>query len=130
MTNLILIDNRVNNSDEIVSSLLPNTEYIIFDYFNDTYESLKNLLLNKSYSSICIAQHNYNLYYLSFLFKMQNMNLLNIINNDPQLNTWQPFIEFLLWFGVLIILVKTRAKWWVWVIFIIGTLLALMKDKK
>jgi hypothetical protein len=39
-------------------------------------------------------------------------------------------IEFLLWFGVLIILVKTRAKCWVWVIFIIGTLLALMKDKK
>jgi hypothetical protein len=39
-------------------------------------------------------------------------------------------IEFLLWFSVLIVLVKTRAKWWVWVIFIIGTLLALMKDKK
>ena len=39
-------------------------------------------------------------------------------------------IEFLLWFAVLIILIKTKAKWWVWIIFIIGTLLALMKDKK
>ena len=39
-------------------------------------------------------------------------------------------IEFLLWFGVLFVLIRTRAKWWVWVIFIIGTLLALMKDKK
>jgi hypothetical protein len=39
-------------------------------------------------------------------------------------------IEFLLWFGVLLILIKTRAKWWVWVIFIIGTFIALMKDKK
>ncbi len=39
-------------------------------------------------------------------------------------------IEFLLWFGILIILIKTRVKWWVWLIFIAGTLLALMKDKK
>jgi hypothetical protein len=39
-------------------------------------------------------------------------------------------IEFLLWFGVLIILVKTRAKWWVWVIFIIGTLLSLIGKRK
>jgi hypothetical protein len=39
-------------------------------------------------------------------------------------------IEFLLWFGVFIVLIRMRAKWWVWVIFIIGTLLALMKDKK
>ena len=39
-------------------------------------------------------------------------------------------VEFLLWFGVLLILIRMRAKWWVWLIFIIGTLLALMKDKK
>ena len=39
-------------------------------------------------------------------------------------------IEFILWFGVLLVLIRMRAKWWVWVIFIIGTLLALMKDKK
>jgi len=39
-------------------------------------------------------------------------------------------IEFLLWFGVLLVLIRMRAKWWVWVMFIIGTLLALMKDKK
>ena len=39
-------------------------------------------------------------------------------------------IEFLLWFGVLLVLIRMRAKWWVWVIFIIGTLLTLMKDKK
>jgi len=39
-------------------------------------------------------------------------------------------IEFLVWFGVLLVLIRMRAKWWVWVMFIIGTLLALMKDKK
>jgi hypothetical protein len=38
-------------------------------------------------------------------------------------------IEFLLWFGVLLILIKTRAKWWVWVIFIIGTFIAITKKK-
>ena len=39
-------------------------------------------------------------------------------------------IEFLLWFGVLLVLIRMRAKWWVWVIFIIGTLVTLMKDSK
>jgi hypothetical protein len=40
-------------------------------------------------------------------------------------------IEFLLWFGVLLVLIRMRAKWWVWLIFIIGTLLALIsKDRK
>jgi hypothetical protein len=39
-------------------------------------------------------------------------------------------IEFLLWFGLLLALIKTRAKWWVWVIFIIGTLLALIGKKR
>jgi len=39
-------------------------------------------------------------------------------------------ITFILWFLVLILLIKTRAKWWVWAIFIIGTLATLMKDRK
>ena len=39
-------------------------------------------------------------------------------------------IEFLLWFGVLLVLIRMRARWWVWVIFIIGTLVTLMKDRK
>ena len=38
-------------------------------------------------------------------------------------------IQFLLWFGVLLILMRMRAKWWVWVIFIIGTLFALINKK-
>jgi hypothetical protein len=40
-------------------------------------------------------------------------------------------LEFLLWFGVLLILIRMRAKWWVWLIFIIGTLLTLInKDRR
>jgi|GEM_PF-2956560 len=39
-------------------------------------------------------------------------------------------IEFLIWFGVLLILIRMRAKWWVWLIFIIGTILTLMNKKK
>jgi len=38
-------------------------------------------------------------------------------------------IEFLIWFIVLLILIRMRAKWWVWVIFIIGTLLTFLKKK-
>jgi len=40
-------------------------------------------------------------------------------------------LEFLLWFGILLLLIRMRAKWWVWLIFIIGTLLALIdKDRR
>ena len=39
-------------------------------------------------------------------------------------------VEFLLWFGVLLLLIRMRAKWWVWVIFIVGTIVTLMKGKK
>jgi len=38
-------------------------------------------------------------------------------------------IEFLLWFGVLLVLIRMRAKWWVWVIFILGTLLTIIKKR-
>jgi len=38
-------------------------------------------------------------------------------------------IEFLLWFGVLLVLIRMRAKWWIWVIFIIGTMLSLINKK-
>jgi hypothetical protein len=39
-------------------------------------------------------------------------------------------LEFLIWFGVLLLLIRFRAKWWVWAIFIIGTLMALTKKPK
>ena len=39
-------------------------------------------------------------------------------------------IEFLLWFGVLLLLIRMRAKWWVWLIFIIGTILTLMIKRR
>ena len=39
-------------------------------------------------------------------------------------------LEFLLWFIVLLALIRTRAKWWVWAIFIIGTLLTLINNKR
>jgi|APCry1669190119_1035276.scaffolds.fasta_scaffold317349_1 hypothetical protein len=39
-------------------------------------------------------------------------------------------IEFLLWFGILLVLIRMRAKWWVWVIFIIGTLIALIGKRR
>lgn len=39
-------------------------------------------------------------------------------------------IEFLLWFVLLLFLIRIRAKWWVWLLFIIGTLLTLINRKK
>jgi len=34
-------------------------------------------------------------------------------------------IKFLLWFAFVIGLYKIEAKWWMWVIFVIGTIIAL-----
>ena len=35
-------------------------------------------------------------------------------------------IEFLLWFTVLFVLYQTKAAWWVWAIFILGSLVAFL----
>jgi len=37
-----------------------------------------------------------------------------------------PVVTFILWFAVLFVLYQTKAAWWVWAIFILGSLVVFL----
>jgi titin len=96
MSTLILIDTRLPDIDSIESSLTPNTEYIEFNYCNETFASLKSKI-TKSYSQIAIAQHNYAKPFCQIIDSMYPGTVLDIKNGDPTLESWKDLIEFLVW---------------------------------
>ena len=57
---LVLIDNRIISYQNIIDSLTPETDYVLFDYSNDTIDDIKSRITN-SYESVGIVQHNYTL---------------------------------------------------------------------
>jgi hypothetical protein len=96
MTNLILIDSRVPGVDDILSSLTPNTESLVFDYSIDTFESIQSRI-QKPYESVVIAQHNYGLPSFKLLATMERAHIYDVMNADPELESWNEFTEFLQW---------------------------------
>lgn len=95
MKNLILIDGRIQNIESIIACLETNTDHIIFDYFSDTYSSIKAKINQESYVNISITQHNHNGYFFHFLQNERQCILHSILHDDPFLNTWTDFIQFL-----------------------------------
>ena len=55
--NLVLIDKRVKDYETIISCLMPNTEYIMFDIDLDDLTALKNKIVG-NYQHIGLLQHN------------------------------------------------------------------------
>ena len=55
--NLVLIDKRVKDYETIISCLMPNTEYILFDIDLDDLTTLKNKIVG-NYQHIGLLQHN------------------------------------------------------------------------
>lgn len=96
MTHLILIDSRVPGIEDILSSLAPNTESLVFDYSVDTLEDLQSRI-QKPYSSVAIAQHNYGLPYFNFLQSMGTCYVKDVATIDPELADWSDFIALLQW---------------------------------
>ncbi len=96
MSNLILIDTRIPDIDYIKSCLTLNTEYIEFNYCNETFDDLKSRI-TKSYYQISIAQHNYAKPYCKILDSMEMATIIDVKNQDPMLETWKDFINFLVW---------------------------------
>ena len=96
MTHLILIDSRVPGIEDILSSLTPNTESLVFDYSADTLEDFQSRI-QKPYSSVAIAQHNYGLPYFNFLLSMGTCYVKDVATIDPELEGWSDFIALLQW---------------------------------
>ena len=93
---LVLIDNRVRDISFIASSLTNDTEYIIFDFFEDTISSIQDKI-TKQYDSVGIIQHNYKSDEYWLVRDSSNAIVYNLESLDPELNTWQQYIDFLLW---------------------------------
>ncbi len=95
---LLLIDNRVNDVQTVTDSLLENVDYVIFDFDNDTRESVISKIPVKTYESIGIFQENYNTDSYQFLRSFTVSILTNISSEDPNLDTWSDYKSLLSYF--------------------------------
>ena len=93
---LVLIDNRINEIDNIIDSLTPDTEYKVFDHENDTIPNIQNRIV-KNYESVAIIQHNYNFPYYKLVNNCANSTLTDLATEDPELDSWSEYIAFLVW---------------------------------
>ena len=91
MVNLLLIDSRIINYDKIIDSINDNTQYILFDFFNDSFQSLLDKMNYSIYNSVGLLQHNDNLPNFQMLSSMTPASLDN--NND--FTSWNDFIYFI-----------------------------------
>jgi alpha-tubulin suppressor-like RCC1 family protein len=98
MNRLLLIDDRVHDKQTVIDSLLPNCDYLVMNYANDTFESLTQRVQNKNYASVGIFQENYGTPKYQFLASFPHAILANVQNEDPQLNTWNKFRDLLAFF--------------------------------
>ena len=98
MSRLLLIDSRANDTKLVIDSLLPNVDFILVDFFNDTFDTLIQKIGSKTYDSIGVFQENYELPRYQFLNAFRRSVLVNVKAKDPQLNTWREFIDLLTYF--------------------------------
>jgi len=98
--NLLLIDNRINDINTVIESIIDDTKYIIIDYDNDTFELIKNKItsLNTTFNNIGIFQENYNTDTYKFINSFQESILTNVESVDPDLNSWNDFYNLLEYF--------------------------------
>ena len=96
MSNLILIDSRVYGVDDIISSLTPDTDFMVYDFCMDTYETIQTRI-RKPYTTVVIAQHNYGLPRYNMIMSTEPACVKDVATADPELATWAEFIAFLQW---------------------------------
>lgn len=58
MSNLLLIDSRVKDINILITCLTKHTEYLVFDFYNDSLASILTNLSGKTYLNIGLVQHN------------------------------------------------------------------------
>ena len=82
---LLLIDNRINNVETVTDSLLDNVEFVLVDFYNDTYDTLISKIQGKKYDSVGIFQENYELDNYQLVYSFTNSILKNINIEDTYL---------------------------------------------
>ena len=97
--NLLLLDTRIKDLNEIINSIQKETTYILINYFNDTFETILNkinsLNINRL-TSIGLVRHGYYLPTYKFIDKQLIPSIIqNVEINDSNIETWNEIIEFL-----------------------------------
>ena len=90
---LMIIDNRISDILGVVSTFLPNVDYYVFDSATETFDYLLSEL-NSQYESVAILQHNFFMDTYSLFDSMPAADLSGVSVSDPELKTWQPYIQF------------------------------------
>jgi hypothetical protein len=95
---LLIIDTSLKDIDIILNSLSPNTSYILLDSINDTYDTIfDKIFLSKNirpfYNRIGFMKHEYFGQYFNIINDNKAI-LENVINLDPNLDTWTDVINF------------------------------------
>ena len=101
--NVVLFSNQLDEIfDEISSCISPNCILIKYDYYNDTFENIisnisnHNELKDAKINNVSIFQES-NDTKPNHSFINQSEHIVdNIENEDPELETWTPFIDFVL----------------------------------
>jgi len=100
-TNLLIIDSRILNIEQIKASIkTPKVKYILLDYYTDTFITLNNKIANLGVSkieSIGLLRHGYILPTYKLLDKQKTESILkNVETQDNLLNSWSEIRNFLL----------------------------------
>ena len=96
---LILIDSRIIDITSISESFTDQTEHIVFDFFTDTISSIKDKIVS-NYESVAIIQHNYSNLTYQLVSNSEHSQLIEVQSQDPNLDTWQEYIDFLAWLKI------------------------------
>ena len=91
--NLLLIDNRVSQSELVVNACLPNTTAILVDYTQDTFVSILEKIPDGPVVSLGIFQENYAQNTYQFLASTSPASLGNVVA-DSDFQSWTPLLDF------------------------------------
>ena len=100
--NILLIDNRVSRYADIVAAIDPALAVgIVFDYFEDTFDTLKarmsELGTHSTGGSVGLIQHNYRTPMFSMLASADVAPVAQVAAQDPNLDRWTQFRDVIGW---------------------------------
>ena len=97
--NLLLLDTRIKDLNDIINSIQPDTSFIFIDYFNDTFQEIINKINNlniNSFESIGLLRHGYYLPTYKFIDKQVVPSIIeNVETIDPIIDSWDEISDFL-----------------------------------
>jgi titin len=93
---LVLIDDRIDDYNNIVRAFTPDTDFIVFHYYTDTIDDIKNRFTSR-YDSVGIIQHKIESSTYKLVDSMPDSTLYDVATTDPTLSTWTAYTDFLIW---------------------------------